>query len=324
MIEKKLISVDNITIDTLQSRRGVWEGDKKDQSLVDSVKGTGLIHDIIVRPTTTGKYGGTTEKPYALVAGSRRFHALIEAGVYEIPCVVMDVSDLEAIELSFSENLGRKDLTDFEKMITVTTWAALLEKEGMKKVQAVKYIAQKCFGGEQNTSRVYNMLSLSTLPKELQILIKEPKERTEEEKHIIEESNIKPDFKMDFSTIAPITAITTLLGDISDTEKASKVFSMIAALRLDEKRYDSRLEILTNIRDELKTGKSFDIVMKTVKEKETKKFKMLHEKPVQIKIPPNYEDWHKKAYERARTKPEKLILDVYLDWLTKEAKREGW
>lgn len=127
--EKKMISVNDIGIDTTQSRHGEWENDELDLQLMGSVEEIGLIYDIMVRPTDSVKYGGEHDKPYVCVAGSRRFHSMIATGHIEVPCVVRDLNDIEAVEISLSENIGRKDLTDYQEQRAVNLWyKMLLEK----------------------------------------------------------------------------------------------------------------------------------------------------------------------------------------------------
>jgi len=324
MSERKMISVDDIAIDTTQSRRGFWEGDELDQRLVGSIKGIGLIHDIIVRPTDTEKYGGRTEKPYALIAGSRRFHALIEAGKYEVPCKVVELSDIEAIALSFSENIGRKNLTEYEKMITIVTWSELLKRTGKEESEAITEISELAFGG--NKARLGKILRTASLPKELQILIKRPEERTEQEVHILEQRKIKPDFKMNFDTLEVVSGIIEHLGEFSPLEKIEKIFGLISdeELGLQEmKTWRKQYEVLGNIRDKLKEGKTFEIVMTELKQ-DIKMFTIARIKAVRINIPDEYDLWHKRACSRAGLTGEDLVRRVYFDWLEREAKRSGW
>lgn len=324
MSETKMIPVDDITIDTTQSRKGFWEGDELDQRLVESIKGIGLIHDIIVRPTKTEKYGGETDKPYALVAGSRRFHAMIEAGKYEVPSKVLELSDVEAIALSFSENIGRKDLTEYDKMISIVTWSELLKRTGKMEKEALKEIADKSFGGYIN--RVYRILRTAGLPKELQILIKAPKERTEEERHILEEHGIKPEFKMNFRTLDAVESIFSGMGEMPISDKTEKLFEMLADEELGIQKVETwmqQYEILANIRDKLSEGKTFDIVINELKD-EMKIFTMVRPKAVQFKIPEEYSLWHRRACNRSRVSGAELVRMVYFDWLESEAKKAGW
>lgn len=322
MSEKKMIAVDDIAIDTTQSRRGSWEGDELDKRLVDSIKGIGLIYDIIVRPTTTDKYEGETEKPYALVAGSRRLKAMIQAGKYKVPCKVLELSDIEAIAMSFSENVGRKNLTEYEKMVTIITWMELLKRAGKKEKEAVKEIASISFGG--NESHIYAILQTAGLPKQLQILIKEPRERTEEEKHILKEHDIEPEFKMNFMTLSVLKAISDKL-ELPSLKKAETIFGMLGDedLGLQAKTWHKQYEILGDIRDRLKEGKAFAIVMNELKD-DMKIFTIARVKAIRIKIPNEYDLWHKRACSRAGLSGEDLVRRIYLDWLEREAKRSGW
>jgi len=353
MSEKKLIFVDDITIDTTQARRGGWEDDEKDKTLIDSIKGIGLIYDIIVRQTNSKKYGGKTDKPYALIAGSRRLNALIRAGITKIPCKIMDLTDTEAIAMSFSENIGRKDLTENQKMITILTWIDLLietkytEEEIIKtinmielkkgfteeeidgkinqkrKTMAINEIAKIAFGGRN--SLVYYALQIERLPKKLQILIKKPEERTEAEKLLLKEYDIKPNFKMNFQTLGVVEKIFEQLGEITTEEKVGKIFEIIKDFYLEGETWHKQYEILGSIRDKLKEAKTFEIVMKEVKEEhDIHTPKMSNIPSVAFKLPTEYGLWHTNALNRANMKTAELVRTVYLEWLEKEAKREGW
>jgi len=331
MSEERKIPVDDIAIDTTQARRGYWEDDEKDKTLIDSIKGIGLIYDIIVRPTNNEKYGGKTDKPYALVAGSRRLNALIRAGITDIPCKVMDLTDTEAIAMSFSENIGRKDLSEHQRMVTILTWIELLittkylegdDKE--RRTKAINEIADIAFGGR--STHIYDALQVERLPKELKILIKKPEERTDEEILILKEYDIKPDFKMNFQTLGIIESIFESLGEIKALEKVEKIFKIIQEFSLDDKKPWKEQEIiLRDIRDKLKEAKTFEIVMKEVKEEHDIHTPSMSQIPsVAFKLPVEYGLWHTNALNRANMKTAELVRTVYLEWLEREAKREGW
>jgi len=347
MSGEKKIPVDDIAIDTTQARRGSWDDDEKDKTLIDSIKGIGLIYDIIVRPTNSEKYGGKTDKPYALIAGSRRLNALIRAGITDIPCKVMDLTDTEAIAMSFSENIGRKNLTEFQKMITILTWIDLLletkytegktkeilKKKGVinpkdittrRRTEAINEIAEICFGGA--TADVYRILQVEKLPKELQILIKKPEERTEAEKLILKEYDIKSDFKMNFQTLSVVEKIIDYLGEIPALEKVEKIFKIIQDFSLDDKKpWKEQEMILRDIRDKLKEAKTFEIVMNEVREEHNIHTPTMSQIPsVAFKLPTEYGLWHTNALNRANMKTAELVRTVYLEWLEREAKREGW
>lgn len=74
--------------------------------LVQSVKERGVLQPLLVR-----KVGAEFE----LIAGERRLRAAIEAGRPDVPVIVMDVTDREALELALIENLQRSDLNLIEE-----------------------------------------------------------------------------------------------------------------------------------------------------------------------------------------------------------------
>lgn len=75
-------------------------------SLTESIRKHGVLQPIIVRPVGDG---------YEVVAGERRWRAAEAAGLQEIPAVVRQMTDLEALELALVENLQRADLNPMER-----------------------------------------------------------------------------------------------------------------------------------------------------------------------------------------------------------------
>jgi len=114
MIERKEISIDNLVIDTAQSRQGDWAGDEQDQQLVNSLERDGLLQSLLVRPVENTPYAGEVSEEYAIVAGSRRYHAAVEAGFDTVHCRIIEADDFEAAKKSLKENEERKELTDEE------------------------------------------------------------------------------------------------------------------------------------------------------------------------------------------------------------------
>jgi ParB family chromosome partitioning protein len=75
--------------------------------LTKSITDKGVLEPILVRPREDGRY--------TIISGERRFRASLEAGLTEIPCIEMEVSDSELLEIALIENLQRKDLSPFEE-----------------------------------------------------------------------------------------------------------------------------------------------------------------------------------------------------------------
>lgn len=74
--------------------------------LVESVKERGVLQPLLVRKVDEG---------HELIAGERRLRAAQLAGLAEVPVILMDVSDKEALELALVENLQREDLNVIEE-----------------------------------------------------------------------------------------------------------------------------------------------------------------------------------------------------------------
>lgn len=74
--------------------------------LAASIKAKGLLQPLLVRPKGD---------MYELIAGERRFRASQQAGLREVPVVIRDISEREALELALIENLQREDLNPVEE-----------------------------------------------------------------------------------------------------------------------------------------------------------------------------------------------------------------
>jgi ParB family transcriptional regulator, chromosome partitioning protein len=89
-------------------------GDLSD--LIASIRDKGILEPILVRKSSPQVPGhAATQRPFQIIAGERRYRAATEAGLYDVPVIVMDVSEQEALEIALLENLQRKDLTPFEE-----------------------------------------------------------------------------------------------------------------------------------------------------------------------------------------------------------------
>ena len=70
--------------------------------LADSIRQHGVLQPLVVRPLAGGGY--------QIIAGERRWRACRMAGVSEVPAVVREMTDVEAMEIALIENLQREDL----------------------------------------------------------------------------------------------------------------------------------------------------------------------------------------------------------------------
>jgi ParB family chromosome partitioning protein len=88
-------------------RRNFAESELDD--LASSIKERGIIQPIVVRAVK-----GATDQ-FEIIAGERRWRAAQRAGVHEVPIVVIEATDGEALELAIIENVQRADLNAIEE-----------------------------------------------------------------------------------------------------------------------------------------------------------------------------------------------------------------
>jgi len=110
------ISLDKIKLPKQQPRR-YFDPDKL-AGLVESIKQHGILEPLLVRPLGVSAY--------ELVAGERRYRAATEIGLTEVPIVIREMSDSEALQIALIENLQREDLNPVE------------ETEGILQLLAIK------------------------------------------------------------------------------------------------------------------------------------------------------------------------------------------
>lgn len=120
------------------------------EELKASIKRSGVIEPIIVRPLSAGTY--------ELVAGERRWRATQALGLAAIPAVIKQLTDRETLELSLIENVQRENLNPLEE---AKGYARLLEEFGYTQEDIATAV------GKDRTT-VTNLLRLLTLPADMQ------------------------------------------------------------------------------------------------------------------------------------------------------------
>lgn len=81
------------------------------KELSESIKTQGVIQPILVRPVDDGKF--------EIIAGERRWRAARMAGLQEVPVVVRDIPDNQALAVALIENIQREDLNPLEQAIGI-------------------------------------------------------------------------------------------------------------------------------------------------------------------------------------------------------------
>ena len=83
--------------------------EKKLDELASSIKKNGIIQPIAVRADRNNS------ERFEIVAGERRWLAAQKAGLHEVPIIVLELNDNEALEVSIVENIQRDDLNIIEE-----------------------------------------------------------------------------------------------------------------------------------------------------------------------------------------------------------------
>jgi len=116
--------------------------------LADSIRERGLIQPIVVRSVPgAGDF-------FEIVAGERRWRAAQRAGLHEVPIVVVEVGDREALEIAIIENVQRQDLNPLEE---AGGYQALADEFGYSQQEVARIIGK-------SRSHVANTMRLLKLP----------------------------------------------------------------------------------------------------------------------------------------------------------------
>ena len=116
--------------------------------LTASIREKGIIQPIVVR-TVAG-----VENVYEIIAGERRWRAAQAAGLIDVPVVIQEADDKEALELAIIENVQRADLNAIEE---AKGYERLAAEFGYSQSEIAKIIGK-------SRAHVANTLRLLNLP----------------------------------------------------------------------------------------------------------------------------------------------------------------
>jgi len=145
------IPVDLVVANPRQPRTSF--DDETLQALAESVRERGILQPVLVRPLAGGRY--------ELIAGERRWRAAQLAGLDEVPALVRDRDDAEALEIALIENMAREDLNPVEE---ARACAALVEELGLTREDVGRRVGR-------SRVAVSNLLRLLDLPDEVLTLL---------------------------------------------------------------------------------------------------------------------------------------------------------
>jgi ParB family transcriptional regulator, chromosome partitioning protein len=122
--------------------------------LAESIKRNGIMQPIIVRPTSGANR-------YEIIAGERRWRASKLAGLAQVPVIIREINDKQALELALVENVQRQDLSPLEE---ANGYQRLIEEFDYTQEELASVVGK-------SRSHVTNLLRLLSLPDDVKDML---------------------------------------------------------------------------------------------------------------------------------------------------------
>ena len=142
------ISISSIVPNKFQPRQNFDKNSLED--LTNSIRVRGIIQPLIVRKSNE-------ENKYELIAGERRLQASQNAGLHEVPVVILNIDDVRSLEFAIVENVQRKDLNPIEE---AEGYKRLINEFNYDQEKVAKFIGK-------SRAHISNCLRLLNLPKKI-------------------------------------------------------------------------------------------------------------------------------------------------------------
>ena len=154
-IDINKVSIKDLTRNKLQPRKYF---DKESLvELTNSIKEQGVIQPIVVRPNKL------LEGKYEIIAGERRWLASQNAGLHEVPVVILNVDDVKSLEFAIIENVQRQDLNPIEE---ARGYQKLIDDFNYNQEKLSQFIGK-------SRSYIANSLRLLSLPEEVLLMVEQ-------------------------------------------------------------------------------------------------------------------------------------------------------
>lgn len=148
----KRLPLDFIVPNRANPRRS-FDADQLEE-LTNSIREKGVMSPLLVRPTDDPNI-------FEIIAGERRWRASQRAGLHDVPVIVRDVNDKEALELAIIENVQRADLNPLEEAMG---YGQLIEQFDYTQQDLAQVIGK-------SRSHVANTLRLLKLPEDVRSMV---------------------------------------------------------------------------------------------------------------------------------------------------------
>lgn len=133
--------------------RREFDSDQLDE-LTNSIREKGVMQPLLVRP-------GERSETFEIIAGERRWRAAQRAGLHDVPVIIREVDDKEALELAIIENVQRVDLNPLEE---AQGYEQLIEQFSYTQQDLAQVIGK-------SRSHVANTMRLMKLPSDVRDMV---------------------------------------------------------------------------------------------------------------------------------------------------------
>ena len=151
------VAVDLLSANPFQPRRIFDETDLRE--LTESIRANGILQPIVVRPDP--KFDGR----FQIVAGERRWRAAQRAALHEVPVVIRQFTDDQALEVAIVENVQRSGLNSIEEALG---YQALIDRFRYTQDKLAENVGK-------SRSHIANTLRLLALPPEVRAMVEDGK-----------------------------------------------------------------------------------------------------------------------------------------------------
>tara|TARA_B100000579_G_scaffold438004_1_gene470761 strand:+ start:3641 stop:4483 length:843 start_codon:yes stop_codon:yes gene_type:complete len=139
----KIISISSIKANLQQPRKRFGKNEIED--LASSIKSQGILQPIVVRKKE--------ENNYEIIAGERRWRAAQLVGIHEVPVIIKEMDDEQALQAALIENIQRENLNPVEE---AKAYQSILKLKDMSYEKLSKLIGK-------STSHISNIIRLLEL-----------------------------------------------------------------------------------------------------------------------------------------------------------------
>ena len=154
-VETNKISIKDIERNKFQPRKNFNK--ESLEELTSSIKEQGVIQPILVRPSRNDN------SKYEIIAGERRWLASQNAGLHEVPVVILDVDDVKSLEFAIVENVQRQDLNPIEE---ARGYQKLIDNFNYNQEKVSKFIGK-------SRSYIANSIRLLSLSEEVLLMVEQ-------------------------------------------------------------------------------------------------------------------------------------------------------